>query len=152
MTRHSRIPGVGRLALLSTAAVLAGWVLAADEAPPPGVAAALKGHTESVYAVGFTPDGKHVLTGSFDRSLKMFETATGKEVKTFAGPQGHQNLVLARHQPRRTAGRLGSSDNTVKVWDIPTSTPLRDFAHADAVNGVALSADGTSLGAGRTAP
>src|SRR5262249_1048379 len=139
-----------RLSLLATAAVLAGWLFA-DEAPAPGVVATLKGHTESVYAVGFTPDGRHVLTGSFDRSLKMFETATGKEVKTFGGPQGHRNRVLALSvSPDGQQVASGSSDNPVKVWDIPTSSPLRDFAHADAVNGVALSPDGTKLaGAGK---
>src|SRR5262245_24272395 len=142
MTRNSRLLTAG---LLASTAVLAG-LLFGDEPPVPGIAATLKGHTESVYAIAFTPDGKQVVTGSFDRSLKLFETATGKEVKTFAGPQGHQNLVLALAiSPDGQQLASGSSDNTVKVWDIPTSAPLRDFAHADAVNAVALSADRKSV-------
>src|SRR5437660_665982 len=132
---------------LSALAVVAGlvsaWHLAADEAAPPGVVANLKGHTEAVYAVGFTPDGKHVITGSFDKTLKMWETATGKDIKTFGGAAGHQNLVLAlsiSNDGQMLAS--GSSDNTAKIWDIPTSSPLKEFVHADAVNAVALSPDG----------
>src|SRR6266849_6729244 len=50
--------------------------VAADEpAQPPGVVSVLKGHTETVYAVAFSPDGRYVLTGSFDKSLKLWEAA-----------------------------------------------------------------------------
>src|SRR5438128_10969221 len=70
-------------------------VHAADDSVPPGLIATLKGHTETVYTVNFTPDGRHVLTASFDKSLKLWEVATGKEIKTFGGQAGQQNLVLA---------------------------------------------------------
>src|SRR5437588_450941 len=39
----------------------------------------------------------------------------------------------------------GSSDNTAKVWDIPATSPLRQFVHKAAVNAVALSPDGKKL-------
>src|SRR4051812_16334900 len=87
------------LAYRAGALMLAGLLLcavlvpAADE--PAGVVAALRGHSEAVYAVAFTPDGKFVVTGSFDKTLKAWESSTGKELKTFGGPQGHQNLVLS---------------------------------------------------------
>src|SRR5438034_504157 len=125
------------------------WATAADEpAVPAGVAAVLKGHTEPVYAIAFTPDGKYVVTGSFDKTLKLWETATGKEVKTFGGQAGHQNLVLSLAiSPDGQSLASGSSDNTAKVWDIPSSSPLRNFVNTDAVNGVALSPDGTKLAA-----
>src|SRR5262249_34381953 len=81
------------LALLGLGVLLAPWLLAADEAAPPGVVATLKGHTEALYAVAFTPDGQYVVTGSFDKTLKVWDAATGKEFKTFGGPAGHQGLV-----------------------------------------------------------
>src|SRR5262245_4874938 len=97
-----RSPAMRRITILSAFVALAG-LLAFLPAPSPGQAGAdivnaavvLKGHTETIYAIGFTPDGKYVVTGSFDKSLKMWDAATGKEVKTFSGPQGHQNLVLS---------------------------------------------------------
>src|SRR4051794_19301754 len=79
-----------------TALLIALGVAAADEAAsPPGLVATLKGHTEAVYAVAFSPDGKYAVTGSFDKTIKLWEAATGKEIKTFDGPAGHQNLVLS---------------------------------------------------------
>ena len=79
---------------------LLAWSSAADEpaAVPAGVTT-LKGHTEAVYAVAFSPDGGYVATGSFDKTLKLWDAATGKEVKTLGGPAGHQNLVLTAELP-----------------------------------------------------
>ena len=85
---------------------------AADEQLPAGISAALKGHAEAIYAIAYMPDGKHVVTGSFDKTLKVWEAATGKEIKTFGGPQGHQNLVLAvSPSPDGASIASGSSDN-----------------------------------------
>jgi WD40 repeat protein len=129
------------------------WLEAADEPRlPPGVVANLKGHSEPVYSVVFTPDGRHVVTGSFDNTLKIWDAATGKEIKTFGGPTGHQNLVLS--VAVSPDGRLiasGSSDNTAKIWDFPTSTSLRSFALGEAGKTVAVSPDGTRVAAGSNA-
>src|SRR5438270_13739525 len=79
------------------ASLLSGLVVgvlpAADDKALAG-AVPLKGHTEAVYSVAFTPDGRHVVTGSFDHTVKVWEAVTGKEIKTFGGTAGHQNLVL----------------------------------------------------------
>src|SRR5437870_2382406 len=101
--QHSRLMTWKRAARLAGFALLLGGLLwlghdrtQAQDAPPvPGVVITLKGHTEMIYGVAFSPDGKYVITGSFDRSLKLWDAATGKEIKTFAGPTGHQNLVLS---------------------------------------------------------
>jgi WD40 repeat protein len=106
----------------------------------------LKGHTEAVYAVAFTADGKQVVTGSFDKTLKVWDAASGKELKTFGGPKGHQNLVLSLSlSPDGSLLASGGSDNTAKIWDFPTGRHLREFACATAVNAIALSPDGTKL-------
>src|SRR5438105_3002589 len=121
---------------------------AADEPLPPGIVATLKGHTETVYTVSFSPDGRYVLTGSFDKSLKLWQAATGKEIKTFGGQAGHQNLVLAASfSPDGRLIASGSSDNTAKIWDTPFSIPFREYAHAAEVNALALSPDGSKLAA-----
>src|SRR5262249_52374254 len=69
-------------------------VLAADEPTPKELARSYTGHTEAVYAVAVSPDGNQLLTGSFDKTVKLFDFASGKELKTFGGEKGHQNLVL----------------------------------------------------------
>src|SRR5262249_45147017 len=120
---------------------------AADEAP--GLVATLKGHTEAVYGIAFTPDGRFVVTGSGDRTIKVWETAAGKELKTFAGPAGHPNLVTAvAASPDGSLIASCGSDNTAKVWDLPSNTTLRTVAKTPGVTAVAASPDGKTLAGG----
>lgn len=120
---------------------------------PANIAATLKGHGEIVYAIVFSPDGKYVATGSFDKTVRVWETATGKESKSFGGPTGHQNLVLSvAFSPDGKMLASGSQDNTARVWDMPGSAggSLRTFAHAAAISSLALSPVGKILaGAGK---
>src|SRR5438552_2302972 len=98
---------------LALSGILFGVCAAAD------VAATLKGHSEIVYAIAFSPDGKQVATGSFDKTVRLWEAATGKEIKSFGGPTGHQNLVLS--VAFSTDGKMlasGSQDNTARVWQM----------------------------------
>jgi WD40 repeat protein len=123
------------------------WPLGADEpARVPGVVAALKGHIDAVYSVAFSPDGKSLVTGSFDNTLKLWDVPGGREIKTFGGPQGHQKMVLSvAFSPDGHAIASGGADNTAKVWDVPSAHPLRSLIDSDAINGLALSPDGTRL-------
>jgi WD40 repeat protein len=124
-------------------------LIAADQAAVPGLIATLKGHTEAVYAVAFTPDARFVVTGSGDRAVKVWDAGSGKELKTFAGPAGHQNLVLSvAVSPDGNLIASGGSDNTAKIWDFPRNTPLREIANSEAVAVVAVSPDGTKLAGG----
>ena len=77
---------------------MSSFLTAADE-PPAGVVATLKGHTEALYAVAFSPDSKLIATGSFDKTIKLWDLS-GKEIRTLNGPTGHQNLVLAVAVPK----------------------------------------------------
>ena len=118
--------------------------------PPPGPVV-LKGHTEAVYAIAFTPDGKYVVTGSFDKTLKVWDAATGKEFKTLrraAGPHGPR--PDRRRQPRRRRSSPRAAPTTPPSSGTSPGNALRDFAQADAVNAVALSPDGKKVaGAGK---
>ncbi|MBV9125995.1 MAG: hypothetical protein JO112_21800, partial [Planctomycetes bacterium] len=130
-------------AILLTSLVGLSWAPAADEpALSERVVATLKGHQEMIYAVAFSPDGKYVATGSFDQTLKLWEAATGKEIKTFAGPAGHQKAILAvAFSPDGQSLASGSQDNTVKIWDLPSTSPLREFIQGAAIQGLALNPD-----------
>jgi WD40 repeat protein len=135
-------------AAISLAAVLP-WLPAAEDNAAPGVIATMKGHTEAVYSVAFTPDGKHVVSGSGDHSLKVWDSATGKEIKSFGGSAGHQNLVMSVSiSPDGSLLASGGTDNTAKLWDLPSSTPLRTLAKSEGASVLAVSPDGTKLAGG----
>ena len=40
----------------------------------------LTGHSDSVHSVAYSPDGKHIVSGSYDKTVKIWDSATGKEV------------------------------------------------------------------------
>jgi WD40 repeat protein len=124
------------------------WVIALlsqttaqDAVPTPTVI--FKGHTEAIYSATFSPDAALVATGSFDKSVKLWDAKTGKELRAFAGATAHQNLVLnVAFAPNGESLATGSSDNSARVWDIPVNTPVKEFVHAVGVSAVAVSADG----------
>jgi WD40 repeat protein len=108
------------LAALVTAAALCILPGDAQEKSGTQIVATFKGHTEPVYSVTFTPDGKYLATGSFDNTIKLWELANGKEAKTYGGPNGHQKMVMCvAISPDGQLLASGSIDNTLKVWDIP---------------------------------
>ncbi|MDB5391765.1 MAG: Planctomycete cytochrome [Planctomycetaceae bacterium] len=80
-------------------------------------------HTETVFAVRFSPDGKQLASAAGDRFIKIFETQTGAMKHRIAGHTG-QVLTLGW----KADGKMlisGGSDNVLKLWDTETGLPLR---------------------------
>jgi WD40 repeat protein len=99
-----------------------------------------EGHRQAVTCAAFTPTGTRVLTGGIDRALRLWEVASGKEVRCFAGHElGVTALALSGDGRRALSGSL---DRTVRLWDVETAAELQRFdGHTDVVSGVAFSPD-----------
>jgi WD40 repeat protein len=61
------------------------------------------GHTESIHAMAFSPDGRRILTGSGDQSARLWDVATGKELLQLTGHTSGVRSELCR--PGRTGAR-----------------------------------------------
>jgi WD40 repeat protein len=99
------------------------------------------GHLSAVNAVAFSPNGAMALSGSDDRTLKVWDVATGEEFRTFGA---HSNAVRSvAFSPDGRTALSGSSDKTLKLWDATSGKTLRTFTgHSDIVHSVAFSPDG----------
>ena len=128
---------------------LAIWTSPAGERTEKGIVT-LKGHKEEIYSVAFTPDGKFLATGSFDNTIKLWDVAGAKEIRTFGGAAGHKDMVLCvAISPNGQLLASGSggrgADNSLKIWDIPSDSPLRTLTDNDGINAIALNPDGKFL-------
>src|SRR5260370_32263333 len=73
------------------------------------------GHRSSVSSVAFSPDGKLVLTGSWDQTARLWETSSGKALTSF---QGHTLSVrCVAFSPDGKHVLTGSDDQTTRLWD-----------------------------------
>jgi WD40 repeat protein len=105
---------------------------------------ALRTHTAAVYSVAYSPDGKRLATGSVDKTAKLWDAATGKELRTFSG---HTDWVTGvAFSPDGTRLATASADKTVRVWDVATGQILLTLSgHTDSVWGVTFSPDGRRI-------
>ena len=104
-------------------------------------------HERTVQALAFSPDGKTVLTASFDSTARLWDTATGKP----AGPimRHEASIVSAAFSPDGKKLLTGGADQTARVWDSatgkPIGTPLR---MAQSILSVAFDPDGKKAATG----
>ena len=87
----------------------------------------LKGHTDRIYAVAFTPDSKRVVTGSDDHSLRLFRVSNGKLLATL---KGHTDDVVAvAISPQDGTIASGSWDHSIRLWDGRSGRFLKTLAN-----------------------
>jgi WD40 repeat protein/serine/threonine protein kinase len=79
----------------------------------------LIGHTASVRGFAFSPDGRRIVTSSWDRTIKLWDTDTGREVFTLRGHTA--GVLFVGFSPDGLRLVSGGIDFTARVWD---ATPL----------------------------
>jgi WD40 repeat protein len=100
----------------------------------------LTGHTNPVFAVAVTPDGLHAISGSFDKTLKVWDIETGRELHTLTG---HTSGVIALAMTTDGLHAIsGSLDKTLRVWNLVSGQELHTLAgHTHGIIAVAVTPD-----------
>ena len=86
----------------------------------------------------FSSCGQFVVSGSYDRTIKIWDVKTGKELREFIG---HKNAVhFVSFSPCGQFIVSGSRDGIIKLWDVKTGKELREFiGHKSSVWSVSFS-------------
>jgi WD40 repeat protein len=119
----------------------------------------LGGHIKGVNSAAYSPDGKQVVTAGCDGtsetgacvvgSARIWDAATGKEVRTLSGHayDSYPSPILsAAYSPDGKTIVIVNTDQTVSIWDAAKGQEVRQLTgHNDGVNSAAYSPDGTQI-------
>ena len=110
-----------------------------------------------VSSVDFSSDGKSILTGDYEHGLKLWDSETGKVIKTF---NGHTNWIRSvafspdgREILSGSGGVFGTdgkpvvgNDNTIRLWNVQTGREIRSYENnKEPILSVAFSSDGKEV-------
>ena len=80
-------------------------------------------HSDTVFGIDFSRDGKHLASGAADKFVKQFEVETGKLVRSYEGHTHHVLGVTWKGDGSRISS--AGADNAIKVWNVETGEQHR---------------------------
>jgi WD40 repeat protein len=100
-----------------------------------------EGHSEAIWSCAFSPDGSQLVSASGDKTLKVWETLSGRLVHTLKGHEDRVNSCGFSLDGKLIVS--GSSDTNLIIWDAESGEILQTLSiHSGSVNGCAFSAAG----------
>jgi Tol biopolymer transport system component len=106
-----------------------------------------RGHTDSVFAIAWSPDGRRIASCSKDKTVQVWDARDGHHIFTYTG---HTDGVIdVAWSPDGKHLASAGADKTVQVWDATDGHHIFTYTgHTDWVFGVSWSPDGTRIASG----
>ncbi len=109
------------------------------------------GHTGIIHGQAFSPDGSKIITGGHDGLIKLWDTETGKIIKSING--NGTPIRSVSFSPNGTQIVSGTDDKIITLWNLKTGNKEKEFVgHTVGIESIAFSPDGnyiiSSAGAG----
>ncbi len=102
-----------------------------------------------MWSVAYAPDGRHIISGSDDRTIRIWDAKTGTAV---GGPlRGHTDLVWSvTYSPDGRHIISGSDDHTTRSWEAGAGAAAGDHleGHTNSLQSIAYSSDGQHIVSG----
>jgi WD40 repeat protein len=104
-------------------------------------------HDGAVWSASFSPDGSRIVSGSSDKTVRIWDAVTGDAIRTL---EGHTNSVWsASFSSDGSRIVSGSDDKTVRIWDAVTGDAIRTLeGHTNSVLSASFSPDGSRIVSG----
>jgi serine/threonine protein kinase len=109
-----------------------------------------RGHSDWVGIVGWSHDGEHIASGSADKTVQVWDAATGTHVYTYRGHSGYIFALAWSPDGKRIAS--GGADQEVQVWDATTGGHILTHSYWAEANGVSWSPVGKRIASGGPDP
>jgi WD40 repeat protein/energy-coupling factor transporter ATP-binding protein EcfA2 len=104
-------------------------------------------HNDRVNSVSFSPDGKTLASSSADKTIKLWNVETRKEIRTLSGHK--ESVSSVSFSPDGKTLASSSADKTIKLWNVETRKEIRTLSgHKESVSSVSFSSDGKTLASG----
>jgi WD40 repeat protein len=105
------------------------------------------GHSSKADATAFSPDGRSIATGGVDTSIKIWDAATGRVLRTLGGHAGGVKAIAI--SPNGLLLASGGNDSRIRIWEIASGKESDVLTgHTNSVSALAFSRDGKWLASG----
>jgi WD40 repeat protein len=109
----------------------------------------LNGHSDWIRSIQFNPDGKKLVSGSSDGTVRLWDVQLGEQLgEALTGHTKHVNAIAISSDGSIIAS--GGYDRTIRIWDVSTGGQIGEalHGHSDSVYSISLNSDGTVLASG----